>query len=135
VEVAVTQDVALTATGTPAIVLGKDRYPLVFTIAGMKEFAEHRGITFEQLMTDGWDVGSLTEADLRILVRIAMKGGEMRRALFEPGSARTISDELADQVVNLCHPSELIVLLVRLWNEPPAGTPDPPLSESTPPGD
>lgn len=125
-----TQDVALTATGTPAIVLGKDRYPLVFTIAGMKEFAEHRNITFDQLMRDGWDVDSLTEADLRILVKIAMTGGERRRALFEAEPPRAITQELAEQVVDLSHPSELIVLLVRLWNEPPAGAPDPPKSES-----
>jgi len=129
------KDVALTAQGTPAIVLGEDRYPMVFTIAGMKAFAEHRGITFDQLMRDGWEVDSLTEHDLRVLVKIAMTGGEMRRALFETEPARPISDELAARVVDLSHPTELIMLLVRLWNEPPAGTPDPPPSESSQAGD
>ncbi|MBN1320738.1 MAG: hypothetical protein JXA87_07855 [Thermoleophilia bacterium] len=129
------QDVALTATGTPAIVLGKERYPLVFTIAGMKQFAEHRGITFEQLIQEGWAVSSLTEEDMRLLLKIAMVGGERRRALFDGGEAKAISELVLGQIMELCHPSELIILLVKLWNEPPASKPDPPASESDQPGD
>ncbi|MBN1630477.1 MAG: hypothetical protein JW990_11980 [Thermoleophilia bacterium] len=129
------EDVALTATGTPAIVLGKDRYPLVFTIAGMKEWAEHQGITFEQLMKEGWDASSLTEADMRLLLRIALVGGERRRALFDGGDPNPITDELLDLIMELSHPSEIIILLVKLWNEPPASKPDPPAAESLLPGD
>lgn len=128
-------DVALTASGTPAIVVGQERFPLVFTIAAMKSFAEHRGITFDELMRDGWSIETLNEADIWALLKAAMTGGEMRRVLFETTPARPITDDLVDQVMALCHPTELIVLLVRLWNEPPAAKPDPPKSESSPPGD
>ena len=61
------EDLALTATGAPAAVLGDKRYPLVFTVAGMKEWAEHRGQTFEEVLRGGWDAQDLTGEDLAIL--------------------------------------------------------------------
>jgi len=128
------QDVALTSTGTPAILLGKERYPLAFTIAGMKEFAEHRGITFDEVLRDGWDVRSLSETDMRVLLGIAMKGAERRRVVFEGGEERRFPEEVIDRIVELAHPGELIALLVKVWNEPPVQKPDPPVAESTPPG-
>ena len=128
-------DLALTATGAPAAVLGDKRYPLVFTVAGMKEWAEHRGQTFEEVLRDGWQAKDLSGEDLRVLLRIALSGGEHRRRLFATDSPRDITSTLVDQIMDLCHPTELIVTLVTIWNQPPVRTPDPQIPESPPPGE
>lgn len=128
------KDLLLTATGAPAAVLGDKRYPMVFTIAGMKEWAEHRGQSFEEVLKDGWQAQDLTGEDLRFLLRIALTGGEMRRRQFTTDSPRDITDALVDQIMELAHPSELIVTLVTIWNQPPVITPDPQNQESPQPG-
>jgi len=40
-----------------------------------------------------------------------------------------------DQIMDLCHPTELIVTLVTIWNQPPVRTPAPQSPESPPPGE
>ena len=129
------EDLALTTTGAPAAVLGERRYPLVFTVAGMKEWAEYRGQTFEEVLREGWKVEDLGGEDLRELLRIALTGGEYRRRLFATDSPRDITSVLVDQIMDLCHPTELIVTLVTIWNQPPVRTPDPQIPESPPPGE
>ena len=124
------EDLALTTTGAPAAVLGERRYPLVFTVAGMKEWAEYRGQTFEEVLREGWKVEDLGGEDLRELLRIALTGGEYRRRLFATDSPRDITSVLVDQIMDLCHPTELIVTLVTIWNQPPVKTPDPQTQES-----
>ena len=104
-EDAVNHDLALTATGAPAIVMGKDRYPLVITIAGMKEWAEYHGQTFEEVLRDGWNAADLSEADLRVLLKIALVGGERRRVLFDGDETREITDELVGSVLEMCPPA------------------------------
>ena len=89
-----TQDLNLTTTGAPAAVLGDKRYPLVFSIAGMKAWAEHKGQSFEQVLTEGWGAQDLTGGDLFLLLKLALTGGEMRRRLFGIDSPRDISDAL-----------------------------------------
>jgi len=128
------QDLALTAEGTPAIVVGKERYPLVITISGMKAWAEHLGRTFEQVLKDGWNLAELTEDDMKFLLKLALQGGERRRVLFDGGVPKEITDELASSIVELCHLSELVGLLATIWNEPPVRTPDPQNRESPPAG-
>lgn len=127
-------DLALTAEGTPAIVAGKERYPLVITISGMKAWSEHLGKSFEEVLKDGWDLRELTEADMKFIVKLAMQGGERRRVMFEGGVPREITDELAGSIVELCHLSELIGLIATIWNEPPVRKPDPQIPESPPIG-
>ena len=128
-------DLALTATGAPAVVLGDKRYPLVFTIAGMKEWAEHKGQTFEEVLRDGWQAQDLKAEDLTVLLRIALTGGEMRRRLFATDEPRDITDALVEQVINLSHPTEILVVLITIWNQPPVREPDPQNQESPPPGE
>ena len=130
-----TQDLNLTTTGAPAAVLGDKRYPLVFSIAGMKAWAEHKGQSFEQVLTEGWGAQDLTGGDLFLLLKLALTGGEMRRRLFGIDSPRDISDALVEQIMDLSHPTELIVTLVTIWNTPPVSTPDPQTQESPPPGE
>lgn len=127
-------DLALTATGLPAICWGDQRYPVLFTIAGIKEWAEHKGQTFEQVLGEGWKVADLTEADIRTLLEIALKGGERRRVLFEGGGERVINKDLLDKIFELTHPTELVLMLVAIWNEPSPREPDPRIPESSPPG-
>jgi len=131
----VREDLALTTTGAPAAVLGDKRYPLVFTVAGMKEWAECRGQTFEEVLREGWKVEDLGGEDLRTLLRIALTGGELRRRQFAADSPRDITSALVDQIMDLCHPTELIVTLVTIWNQPPVRTPDPQIPESPQPGE
>jgi len=128
-------DLALTATGTPAVVMGAERYPLVFTIAGMKEWAEHKDQTFEATMTSGWQGKDLSEEDMAVLLKSALVGGERRRALFGGGETRVITDELVSDIMALAHPTELISLLVKIWNEPPVREPDPQTQASPQPGE
>lgn len=129
------QDLALTAEGTPAIVFGKERYPLVITISGMKAWAEHLGRTFEQVLKDGWNLADLTEEDMKFLLKLALQGGERRRVLFDGGVPKEITDELASSIVELCHLSELVGLIATIWNEPPVRTPDPQNLGSSPHGE
>lgn len=128
------QDLALTAEGTPAIVIGKERYPLVITISGMKAWAEHLGRTFEQVLKDGWSLADLTEEDMKFLLKLALQGGERRRVLFDGGVPKEMTDELASSIVELCHLSELVGLIATIWNEPPVRTPDPQNLGSSPHG-
>lgn len=128
------QDLALTAEGTPAIVVGKERYPLVITISGMKAWAEHLGRTFEQVLKDGWNLADLTEEDMKLLLKLALQGGERRRVLFDGGVPKEITDELASSIVELCHLSELVGLIATIWNEPPVRPPDPQNLGSSPRG-
>ena len=130
-----TQDLNLTTAGAPAAVLGDKRYPLVFSIAGMKEWAEHKGQSFEEVLKEGWGAQDLDGNDLFILLKIALTGGEMRRRLFATDSPRDITDALVAQIVGLSHPTELIVTLVTIWNTPPVRTPDPQTPESPLPGE
>ena len=130
-----TEDLALTATGAPAAVLGDKRYPLVFTIAGMKEWAEHKGQSFVDVLANGWQARDLTLEDMAMLLKLALKGGEKRRQMFEADTPRDITDALVEEIMGLSHPSELIMLLVTIWNQPPVRTPDPQILESPPPGE
>jgi hypothetical protein len=130
-----TQDLALTATGLVGIVLGQERYPLLFPIARMKEWAEHRQQTLETVLHEGWKVEDLSEADIRMLLTLALKGGEARRALFEGGQKREITDELVNSVLDVVHADELMGALIRVWNHRQVDAPDPPAAESPSPGD
>jgi len=121
----VKQDVALTATGMPAIVLGGARYPLLFSIAAIKEWAEFKGMTFKEAIDKGWDGTDLDEDDLRCLTLVALKAGERRRLMFEGPPAHEISDELVDQLLEVMHRLELAVLLALTWNQPPRESQDP----------
>jgi len=129
-------DLVLTAAGMPAIMVDGDRYPLCMTIAGMKEWAEHQGRTFDDVLTNGWMADQLETTDIHTLLAIALRGGERRRTLFSGEAAREITSELVDSVMDAFHPTELIHLLVRLWNEPPVRPPGPQTpAEQSPPGE
>ncbi|MBN1632226.1 MAG: hypothetical protein JW990_20920 [Thermoleophilia bacterium] len=119
------EDLVLTATGMAAIVMGEDRYPLCMTIAGMKEWAEHEGRSFDELLKEGWVSTDLDAEGIKVLLWIALKGGEARRSLFSGDERRGITMELAEAIMDAFHPTELMRLLIRLWNEPPAREPDP----------
>lgn len=129
------RDLALTATGSPAVLMGKERYPLVITIAGMKEWAEHKEQSFGEVLQNGWQAKDLTEEDMAVLLKVALVGGERRRALFAGEGPRDITDGLVEGIMSLAHPSELIMLLVRIWNQPPVREPDPQTPESPSPGE
>jgi hypothetical protein len=102
----------------------------------MKEWAEYKGQTFEQVMSDGWDARELSLVDIGVLVKLAMRGGEKRRVLFEGGSEREFSDELVEGIIDLAHPTELLVMLVKVWNSVPEGAREDPQSPASPsPGD
>jgi hypothetical protein len=116
------------------IVLGGERYPLLFPIARIKQWAEHKGQSLETVLKEGWTVESLDEADMRMLLMLGLKGGEARRSLFEGGESRAITDGLVDAILEVVHPTELMMALIRVWNEPPVGEPNPPAEESARPG-
>jgi len=129
-------DLALTAEGLPAVVVGRQRYPLCMTIAGMKAWAEHRGIAFDEALKGGWMASELQAADMEVLLREALRGGECRRQMFSDEPPRQITDELVRSIMDAFHPAELTRLLVRLWNEPPVRPPGPPMpAEQSPLGE
>lgn len=130
-----TRDLPLTSVGTPAIVIGKERYPLVMTIAGMKKWAERSGQTFDEMLKGGWNAMDLKLEDIAFLLKEAMRGGEKRRVMFDGGEERDITDDLVLAILDSSHPGELVPLLVALWNEPPVRTPDPQSQESSQPGE
>lgn len=130
-----TRDLPLTSVGTPAIVIGKERYPLVMTIAGMKKWAERSDQTFDEMLKGGWNAMDLKLEDIAFLLKEAMRGGEKRRVMFDGGEERDITDDLVLAILDSSHPGELVPLLVALWNEPPVRTPDPQSQESSRPGE
>ncbi|MBN1629912.1 MAG: hypothetical protein JW990_09120 [Thermoleophilia bacterium] len=119
-----TEDLFLTIEGAHAICLGDTRYPLVFTIAGIKSWAEYKGIAFDEALRNGWSADSLTEADMRFLLKTALWGGEMRRRLLDGDEPRQ-TDQVVGQIMELAHVGELFLVLARAWTEPPVSKPDP----------
>ena len=75
-------DVALTAEGMPAIVVGGTRYPLMFSIADVKAWAEHQKITYLDAVERGWMFDQLSYEDLSWLLTRALASGERRRIMF-----------------------------------------------------
>jgi hypothetical protein len=124
------KDLTFTTNGSPKLVLGEESYPVIFTIMGMKEFAEYKGISFEAMLSDGWSAEEQSPDDLMTLLRIALEGGQRRKAAFNGGEKKDITPEMLDLVADLIHPTELIVLLVRAWNQPPVVRVDPQSQES-----
>jgi hypothetical protein len=133
-EASVKHDVALTAAGMPALVLGETRYPLLFSISAIKEWAEFKGLSFKEAAR-GWNSADLDEEDIRCLLRAALRAGERRRVMFDEPPVHEISEALLDHLLGLLHPDEASALLVLAWSQPPR-EPDPPGSpESLPAGE
>ena len=128
------EDLVLTAEGTSAVVIGPEHYPAMLSIADIKAWAERKGQTFEEVMAEGWKASDLTEEDVVFLLERALVTGERRRQMFGGGTPREITDALVRQILTLAHPAELLLLLVRLWSEPPARKPDPQIPGSSPTG-
>lgn len=119
------KDLALTDKGMPALLVGAERYPLCFSVAGMKEWAEVEGKTFAEAVGGGWRTDELTETQLFTLLLVALKGGEARRQLFSPGEAHTITDPFVTALLEAMHPAETFAVLLAAWNTVPGGEPDP----------
>ena len=123
------QDVALTATGMPALVLGGTRYPLLFSISAIKKWAEFKGLSFKEA-AKGWTSSELDDDDIRCLLGAALRAGERRREMFNGPPAQEISEALLDQLLELLHPEEAGAILALAWSQPPR-EPDPPVPPET----
>ena len=120
------QDVALTSEGMPAIVLGTNRYPLLFAAADVKAWAEHKDMTYLDTVERSWDFTALSLEDLAFLLDRALKAGELRRLMFDGAPAQAIPEDLLDRLFQLAHLQEIWALVATVWSAPPARKPDPP---------
>lgn len=109
----------LTSEGMPAVVVGGERYPLFFSTAAIKRFAEHKGLTFKQMLDQGWNVAEQDDDDMRTLLSAALVSAEKRRAMFEGGPERTIDEVLIEAMLEVLHPGEIWTLILTAWNNVP----------------
>ena len=128
------EDLVLTTEGADAIVIGSERYPVMFSIADVKAWAERKGCTFEDIMEHGWKASELDTGDIVFLLRSALRTGRLRGKILGRDEGPEVTDELVDVILSMAHPAELLLILVRLWSEPPARKPDPRTPESSPTG-
>ena len=118
-------DVALTSEGMPAIVLGTNRYPLLFAAADVKTWAEKQGVDYLAVVEKAWDFTSLPLEELAYLLDRALKAGELRRVMFAGPPAQPIPDDLIERIFQVAHLQEIWNLLSTTWSQPPARNPDP----------
>ena len=123
------KDLALTGTGMVAVVLDGERYPLLMSVAAIKEWAEHKEKDFNEVLIEGWHVKEMAGDDLRTMLELQLKYGELRRRRFATDEGREITAELVKEIFALSHPNELLEVLLDVWAEPPAREPDPPRAE------
>lgn len=127
------KDLALTTAGMPAVVLGGVRYPMLFSVGAIKEWAEYRGVSFKDAIEQGWVGTDLTLGDTECLLRVALRAADRRRVVFEGGEARDINDALIEQILDLMHPAEIWTALVLAWDHAPR-EPNPQKPDSPPIG-
>jgi len=126
------KDPDLTALGLPTIECGES-YPLMFSVAGIKAWAEYKGISFTEALTEGWKGMELSDEDTALLLRLALSAGEKRRALYDASPPeREITPGLISRILEVMHPAELWVALVQAWSPPPAREPDPQTKTAAP---
>ena len=118
-------DVALTSEGMPAIVLGTNRYPLLFAAADVKAWAEKQGVDYLAVVEKSCDFTSLPLEELAYLLDRALKAGELRRVMFDGPPAQPIPDDLIERIFQVAHLQEIWNLLSTTWSQPPARNPDP----------
>lgn len=128
------KDLALTTAGMPAVVLGGVRYPMLFSVGAVKEWAEYKGIAFKDAIEQGWAGPDLSLEDTECLLRAALRAADRRRVVFEGGEARDISDAFVEQILDVMHPAEVWEALVLAWDHAPR-EPDPPAADSPLPGE
>jgi hypothetical protein len=124
----------LTTDGAPALILGGVEYPLVFSVGGMKRWADYKQMEYAAAIEQGWKGADLTDAEMRLLLASALRSGELRRSVFDPGSdKRDVGDDFVDLVLDVMHPHEVWVALACAWNFAPGeyAGPDPQTEAST----
>ena len=125
------KDLALTTSGMPAVVLGGVRYPMMFSIGAIKEWAEYRGVDFREAIEDGWQGNKLTLEETEALLGVSLRAGDRRRVVFEGGSPREIGPDIIAQLLDVMHPAEVWAALVIAWDQAPR-EPDPPKPPESP---
>lgn len=115
-------DVALSGEGLPALVLDGKRYPLCFTIAGMKAWAERKSQSFEEVMLNGWRAADLKDGDFEFLLDTALGGGHKRASLFS-ADLPEVTVAVQQAIQEVASSTEILLLLVAIWNEPPGSRP------------
>ena len=125
------KDLALTTAGMPAVVLEGTRYPMLFSIGAIKEWADHQGVSFQEAVEGGFDGPKLSFEDTAVLLGVTLRAGERRRVVFEGGSAREIGDDIVAKMLDLLHPREVWTALVTAWDYAPR-EPDPPKAPESP---
>ena len=112
-------DVALTAEGMPAILVRGTRYPLMFSIADVKAWSEHKDLTYLEVVAKGWLFDQLSYDDLTWLLERALASGERRRLMFTGPPAHEIPADLVASIMDNAHPQEIWLLLATVWSAPP----------------
>ncbi len=129
------KDIALTPAGMPTLVVGEIEYPLFFAVAGIKAFAERKGVSFKEMVGTGWKAQELDVEDLEFLLTEALNGAERRRQAFRPGPARTVDQGLVDKILTLYHISDIWAVLLKAWSHAPGTPQDPPSPTPSPDGE
>lgn len=129
-------DLRVTPEGMPSVEVDGVVRPLFYSVLGNKRWAEHRGVTFTEIMGGGWSPGELEPGDLGRLLLIGLDGGELRRHLCAGGQGLPVDQTLVDRVFERYHVSEIIGLILEAWNQAPgSGDPQTPPVTSSPGGE
>lgn len=113
------KDAVLTPAGMPTLEVGEIKYGVFFPLAAVKAFAEKRGVSFQEMVSEGWRATDLSEEDLRFLLVQGLNGAERRRQAFGSGPARTIDDDLVEKLFSLYHLRDIWDALLEAWNHGP----------------
>lgn len=120
------KDLVLTPVGMPKLQVGETEYPVFFPVSAVKAYAERKGVSFQQMVGEGWKATDLDEDDMRFLLLEGLRGAERRRQVFQPGPARVIDDALVDTIFDLYHISQIWQVILEAWNHGPSEAPPDP---------
>lgn len=123
-------ELRVTPEGMPSVTIDGAARPVFYSVMGNKRWAEHRGVTFAEVMGGGWSPGDLEPADLGHLLSIGLEGGELRRHLCAGGEKLPVDEALVARIFELYHVSSIIALVLKAWNQAPDEE-DPPLPPVT----
>ena len=123
-------DMPVGPEGMPSLTLRETKYPLFFPAAGVKLWAEHKGLEFQVAVAEGWEPAKLTDKETRFLLRLGFESAEFRRQMFCPGPARAFDEEFIDQILQIHHLQDIWNALLTAWNNAPAREPDPPMTQN-----
>ncbi len=112
-------ELRVTPEGMPSIEVDGAARPVFYSVMGNKRWAEHRGVTFAEVMGGGWSPGELDDEDLGRLLLIGLKGGELRRHLCAGGQELPVDQALIQTIFERYHVSDIIGLILGAWNQAP----------------